>query len=285
MFDLFASARQQVSEILLTGYAVAAGQLPFCVGMDLIQGCEKEGVGVCMSALYHSPRLQARTLLSVSLELRTCMPHGVKHCDGSVRRLVLIVELDVSSVIFTVALRTSSKARSISQHMHPLSRSSLTMPCGPMYGFPIDRPFDPLAQTCRLCLSERKYAFSKGLWMSACRTADKKHVWDRLSSGRRPFAISRDDMMTREDALTSTGASSDVKMDEVRRRSPRLVRSSFSPLSEYALLSAAIIRLFYSCLCQAEQRFERVWIDRIVAAGTEDGSCGGVDSFGLEDLP
>lgn len=81
---------------------------------------------------------------------------------------------------------TSSKALSSSQHIHPFSRSELTDPSAPMYGFPTARPFEPLGHTYRLCLSERKYAFSRGLWRKACRMADKKQVWERLSSGRKP---------------------------------------------------------------------------------------------------
>lgn len=56
----------------------------------------------------------------------------------------------------------------------------------PIFGRPTARPRAPFVHTCRLCLSERKYAFSSGLWIRACRIADKKHVCERLRSGRRP---------------------------------------------------------------------------------------------------
>lgn len=79
---------------------------------------------------------------------------------------------------------TSSKARSISQHMHPLSLSLGVDPfpfpfpfsAVPRNGFPTARPFELLAQICRLCLSLRKYALRSGLWIRDWRMADKKHV-------------------------------------------------------------------------------------------------------------
>lgn len=135
------------------------------------------------------------TLLPVPLQLGTGVPHCIQHRHWSKWSFVLVMELRSSQYrttrsshrmvgVWDTNRLTSSNARSISQHMHPLSRSlgvdpfpfPFVLSTVPRKGFPTARPFELLAHICRLCLSLKKYAFRRGLWIRDWRMADKKHV-------------------------------------------------------------------------------------------------------------
>lgn len=136
------------------------------------------------------------TLLAVPFKLCTSVPHGIQHRDWSERTSVAIMELQVQPRSLRLC-HTSSNARSISQLIHPLSRSS------PVPGLPTSRPLE-FGHNSRLCFSLRKCDFKSGLWMNAWRMAFRKQVCDRLRSGRKPHKSAYRPVMCLEPGLTST---------------------------------------------------------------------------------